>query len=171
LAQVECPQCGATAPEGTRFCGNCGARIHVELETEADLLAGPGDLREGRDRMGTGGAGGPYSADVRSMAMFCHLAAFAGFFLPFGNIIGPLIVWLVKREDSDFIDRHGKEAVNFQITMSIALFVSVVLILIVIGLFALIALAVMNLVFIIVAAMKANDGEEYRYPISVRFIR
>ena len=105
------------------------------------------------------------------MGMFCHLAAFAGLIIPFGSIIGPLVVWLTKKDQSEFIDHHGKESLNFQITMAIAFLVSFVLMIIVIGIFLVIGLAIFELVVIIIAAIKANDGEHYQYPFAIRFIK
>ena len=65
--------------------------------------------------------------DVRTMAMLCHLLALAGYVIPFGNIIGPLVMWLVKKEDHPFIDEQGKEALNFQITVALAVMACLVL--------------------------------------------
>lgn len=111
------------------------------------------------------------SQDDKTMGMFCHLAAFAGLIIPFGSIIGPLVVWLTKKDQSEFIDHHGKESLNFQITMAIAFLVSFVLMIIVIGIFLVIGLAIFELVVIIIAAIKANDGEHYQYPFAIRFIK
>jgi len=111
--------------------------------------------------------------DARMWAMFCHLAGLAGYLIPaIGNIIGPLIVWLVKREEDPFIDGQGKEAVNFQISMTIYALISAALIpLFCIGGFLLIAVGIVDLILLIVAAIKANNGEPYRYPIAIRFIK
>jgi uncharacterized protein len=109
--------------------------------------------------------------DDKTMGMLCHLSALAGFVIPFGAIIGPLIVWLMKKEQSAFIDYHGKEALNFQITMAIGFLISFILIFIVIGFFLIVGLAIFSLVMTIIAAIKANEGENYRYPISLRLIK
>ncbi|MBL7033138.1 MAG: DUF4870 domain-containing protein [Candidatus Delongbacteria bacterium] len=110
--------------------------------------------------------------ETRQWAMICHLAALSGLLANgVGFLVGPLAVWLVKREDDPFIDDQGKEAVNFQITMFIAAFVSALLILVLIGIGLLILVGVSMVVFPIIAAIKASEGEFYRYPISIRFIK
>lgn len=111
------------------------------------------------------------SQDDRNMGMFCHLAAFAGLIIPFGSLIGPLVIWQMKKDQSAYIDYHGKESLNFQITMAIAFFVSFILMFVVIGFFLVAGLAIFELVVIIIAAIKANEGVEYQYPINFRFIK
>ena len=107
----------------------------------------------------------------RTWAMAAHLAALAGFIIPFGNIIRPLIIWLIKKDESPFVDDQGKESLNFQISITIYAIVSALLILIVIGIFLLIAIGVLVLVMVIVAAVKANSGEKFRYPLTIRLIQ
>ncbi len=110
--------------------------------------------------------------DVRRWAMFCHLGALVGLL---GNGVGflivPLIVWLIKKDDHPFIDEQGKESVNFQITMFLALFVGALLTLVLIGFVILFAAMIMMIVLPIVAAIKASNGESYRYPLTIRFIK
>jgi uncharacterized Tic20 family protein len=114
--------------------------------------------------------------DARMWAMFCHLAGFA-FLLPIapliGSVIGPLIVWLIKKDQYPFVNEQGKEAVNFQITMLIYGLVAGLTIFICIGFVLLPAVAVVDIVFIIIAAIKVNDGYHYRYPwpLIIRFIK
>ena len=110
------------------------------------------------------------SAEERNWALFAHLSAFAGCLIPFGSILGPLIIWLVKKDQMPFVNDQGAEALNFQITMAIAMVVSAILILILIGLVLIWAVVVFDVVFIIIAAVKASNGEHYRYPISLRLI-
>lgn len=118
--------------------------------------------------------------EEQTFGMLVHLSALALFILPsFGNVIGPLIVWLLKKDRSDWIDRQGKEALNFQITIVIytaaAYFIIFLLTITIIGipLAILIALglAVFWLVMVIMASVKANNGEDFRYPLNIRFIR
>lgn len=109
--------------------------------------------------------------EARTWAMAAHLAALSGFVIPFGHIVGPLVVWLIKKDAYPFVDEQGKESLNFQITMTIALIVSVVLLLVCIGGPLLVVLAVLDIVFPIIAAVKANDGVSYRYPFAIRLIR
>jgi len=109
--------------------------------------------------------------EARQWAMFCHFAAFLCFVIPFGNLIGPLIVWQVKRESGPFVDRQGKEAMNFQITVSLAIVISCLLMLVVIGFFLLGLVSIGALVLTIIAGIKANEGVEYRYPFTWRPIK
>lgn len=111
------------------------------------------------------------SPEARQWAMFCHFAAFLGMIFPFGNLLGPLIIWQLKKETDPFIDAQGKEALNFQITVSLAMVASMFLMLLVIG-FALIGLvAVGALILTIIAGIKANEGVAYRYPFTWRLIK
>lgn len=108
--------------------------------------------------------------EARNWGMACHLAALAGFVIPFGSIIGPLVVWLMKREESGFVDRQGKESLNFQITMLIAFLISLVLVFVLIGFLLIAAVVIFDLIMIIVATIKASEGEDFRYPISLRLV-
>ncbi|MCI3920777.1 DUF4870 domain-containing protein [Paenibacillus sp. TRM 82003] len=110
------------------------------------------------------------SKDERMYGMLCHLLAFTGFIIPFGSIIGPLVVWLAKREASPFIDGHGKESLNFQISIAIYAIVSAILIFVGIGILLSIAVGIFWLVMTIIASVKANEGAPYRYPLTIRFL-
>ncbi len=109
--------------------------------------------------------------DERMWAMFCHLSAFAGYIVPLGSILGPLVIWSIKKEQFPAIDNHGKEALNFNISIAIYMVLSAILIVIVIGILLLIALWVFQTVMIIIASIKANNGEKFVYPLSIRFIK
>lgn len=120
---------------------------------------------------------GAPSADARKWAMICHLAALVGVLgNGIGFLLGALIAWLIKKDDDPFIDEQGKEAVNFQLTMLLAAIVSAVLILINVDavlplIIALMIIALMMIILPIIAGIKANDGEHYRYPLTIRFIK
>lgn len=109
-------------------------------------------------------------SEERNWAMFCHLSAFSGIIIPFGNIIGPLILWSMKKEHSELVDREGKKSLNFQISMSIYLFVSAILIIIGIGILLLIALVLLNIIFVVMAVIKTLNGEDYQYPLSIKIL-
>ncbi|MGD9634062.1 MAG: DUF4870 domain-containing protein [Pirellulales bacterium] len=112
------------------------------------------------------------SSDARTWGMLCHVAAFAGYVVPFlGSIVGPLIVWQIKKDESEFVDYHGKESLNFQITVWIAMFVSVLLCLVLIGIVFVILIPIVSTVFVIIAAVKASNGEYYRYPLTLRLVK
>ena len=87
-----------------------------------------------------------------------------------GHIVGPLIVWLAKRQDSPEIDAHGKESMNFQISMLIWNAIAAILIIVLIGIPILILLHILNIIFVIVASIQANEGKLYRYPLAIRLI-
>jgi uncharacterized Tic20 family protein len=122
-------------------------------------------------------AGGPpttsvSSSDVRIWNILCHASALLGIFLHFpGHLLGPLIVWLAKRDDSPEIDANGKESLNFQISMLIYNGIAVVFCLVLVGFAFLAVLWVLNAVFVIVATVHASDGKFYRYPMTIRFIQ
>lgn len=102
--------------------------------------------------------------------LLLHLSAFAGFLIPFGNLIGPIIIWQVKKDESNFLDEVGREAVNFQIAITIYTFVSALLIPVFIGLLLIVAVTLGMIVFTVIAAIKASDGECYRFPMIFRVI-
>ncbi len=115
---------------------------------------------------------GTTDSQAHTFGMLCHLSALVSYVgLPFGNIIGPLIVWLVKKDDHEFIDDQGKESLNFQITVTLAMIASGILCIILIGFPLLILTLVASLVFTIIGAVKASTGERYRYPFNIRLLR
>lgn len=115
-------------------------------------------------------APGP-SAEARQWAMFAHLAAFVGFLIPFGSLLGPLLVWQLKKEMDPFVDDQGKEALNFQISVLLAALVCVLLMFVVVGLLLIWVVVIGAIVLTIIAAIKANEGKSYRYPFCWRIIK
>jgi len=116
--------------------------------------------------------------DARTWSMVCHLAALAGLIVPsVGSILGPLVVWLVKRHDHPMIDANGKESLNFQISVFIYTWglglIGLVTTFLVIG-FGILILAFLTglagLVFSVIASIKVSNGESYRYPFTIRFL-
>ncbi len=120
--------------------------------------------------LGPGEPGYVASDDERLWAMLCHLSTFVGYVVPFGHVIAPLVIWLIQREKLPLVDDQGKEAVNFQISMTIYYLVAGLSIFIVIGCVLLPAALIFDLVVTIIAAVKANQGVAYRYPLCIRFI-
>lgn len=116
----------------------------------------------------TAPAANEITADSRNWGMISHLSAFV-MFIGIPSIVGPVVVWAVKKEDP-YVDYHGKEAMNFNISFFIYAVISAVLILAVVGLFLLPVVAVIWFVLVIVGAVKASNGEYYRYPLTLRFI-
>lgn len=123
-------------------------------------------------------AGSGENASTRSLEVLCHVSAVAGFMVPFGNIWGPLIVWLLKRDESPGVDAHGKEALNFQISWSIyGLVLTAVMVglwLILLGWILIPVLAigwVAMVILTVIGSIKASNGQLYRYPLTIRFLQ
>ena len=111
------------------------------------------------------------SKEEKKWAMFCHLSGLCGLIIPLGNIVAPLIIWVIKRDEMPFVKDQGMEALNFQISITIYFFVSLILLIVVVGLFLLIAVEIFSIILAIIAALKAADGEKYRYPLTIRFVK
>lgn len=109
--------------------------------------------------------------DQRTWGMLCHLSAFAGFIIPFGGIVAPLVIWLIKKDEMPFVNDQGKEVLNFLITIFIASLVCMALMVVLIGFILLPILAIYAIIMIVIAAMKANEGVYYRYPYTMRLIK
>lgn len=116
-------------------------------------------------------AGGP-SAEQRQWAMFAHLSALLGLVTAgWACFLGPLVIWLVKKDTMPFVDDQAKEALNFNITVMIAGAICWILVFVLIGFLLLWALAIVWIVFTIIAAIKTNEGVAYRYPFALRLIK
>jgi hypothetical protein len=102
-------------------------------------------------------------ANDKSVALWAHLGS-----LLFGILV-PIVIFAVKKDESPFVRHHALEAINFQLTMLIGYVVSIILIIVLIGLFTVLAVWILSIVLSIVAAAAANRGEWYRYPLTIRF--
>ena len=102
------------------------------------------------------------TSDEKTMALLSHLLTLFFWLFP------PLIIYLVKKDESAYVTQHAKESLNFQITMTI---IAIVLCITIIGILLLWALAILVLVFVIVATIKASENKVYRYPMTIRFIK
>jgi uncharacterized Tic20 family protein len=123
------------------------------------------------------------SADERQWAMFAHLSSLLGGLLTSGwaasagFFIGPLVIWLIKKETMPFVDDQGKEALNFSITVSIAFVALMIMTIMTLGIGALLTIPLMlavgitSLIFVIIAAIKSHEGVRYRYPVSLRLVK
>lgn len=111
------------------------------------------------------------SKDARMWAMFAHISAVAGFIIPFGNVVGPLLIWILKKDEFPFVNHQGKEALNFQISITIYILISVVLVFVVIGIPLIIVIALFALIMTIIASINSYDGKLYRYPLTIRLIK
>ena len=110
------------------------------------------------------------ASEAKKIAALCHISSLCGFFIPFGNLIAPVIIWIIYRDKSEFIDLHTKECVNFQISLTIYGIISGILSLVVIGLILLPIVIITGIILTIIAAVKANEGKNYRYPLTIRFL-
>ena len=111
-----------------------------------------------------GTAPAPVTGEEKTMGMLCHLLGFFGF-------LGPLIIWLIKKDTMPFVDSQGKEAINFHITVLIAFIVAIMSVFVLIGFILAPLVLVADWIFIIMATVTANNGLPYRYPICIRFIK
>ena len=114
----------------------------------------------------------PIEKQARVWGMLCHLTALLGLMgIPLLNVIGPLVVWLIKRKTSPFVDEQGKESLNFQLSMTVYAVIAALMIYLKMGMLPLWILAAINLLLVFIAAVRANSGEIYRYPFTIRFIK
>lgn len=109
--------------------------------------------------------------DERMWGMFCHLSALSGFIIPFGNIIGPLIIYSLKKDEYAFVADQGKESLNFQISVLVYFAISCIAVLLIVGIFLLMIVGLATLILTVLASVRANDGEYYRYPFCIHFIK
>jgi hypothetical protein len=115
--------------------------------------------------------GGEVSAEERQWGLFAHLSALLGFIIPFGSILAPLVIWQIKKDTMPFVTDQAKEALNFNITATIAVIVSWLLLFVLIGFLLLPLVLIAWVVFVVLAAIKANNGEYYRYPFALRLVK
>jgi len=119
----------------------------------------------------------PTDSQARTWNMLCHVSALAGLVVPFGSLIGPLLIWQIKKHEFPSVEAHGKAALNFQLTVLIAFIVGAAvafaLSFVCVGylLYPVVAaIGLCGLIFAIIAGVKANDGQDYQYPYSLRLI-
>jgi uncharacterized protein len=147
-----CPACSARLDQQASTCPQCGANLaagSANQTTEA----------------------GAMDQEIRNTAVAAHLSTFAGLIVPFGSIIGPLAVWLTRRDRDPFIDQAGREALNFGISIAIYGSLLLVAVLMLVGIPFLIVGVVAWVVLASLAAVKASQGQTYRYPLTLRLIR
>lgn len=110
------------------------------------------------------------SSDDRTWGILVHATGFVGLVVPFGNIVAPLLIWAIKKEDSRFVDENGTEAINFQITWTILLIVAAISIIFVIGLVLLPILALAWIALVCIAIVRASNDQVYDYPLTIDFL-
>jgi hypothetical protein len=112
-----------------------------------------------------------HEQQVRQWGMFLHLSQFAGYIVPGLGFVAPILIWQMKKEELPELDAHGKNVVNWLISLVIYLAMSSVLIIVVIGIALLVVLGVLAVVFPIIGAIKANNGESWKYPLTISFLK
>jgi len=120
----------------------------------------------------TAASGAAPTENERTWGMLAHLSALAGLVVPLiGIVLGPLVVWLAKRDESEFVAAHAKEALNFNISVLLGAILCMLLMLVFIGVLLGTALFIAWLVMTLVAAIKASEGHPYQYPFSLRLVK
>ena len=157
---ASCPTCGAATPPQSAFCPTCGTSLAGPVHAGGPVPRPPG---------------APH--DTRYWAMGAHLSAIAGALVGgVASFVGPLVVWLVRREDDPFAAEHGREALNFNLTVLLVVVVGMILGFVTIGIGfivigpLLLVLGVLWLIWTIQATIAASNGQPYRYPVTIRFI-
>lgn len=105
------------------------------------------------------------SNDEKNLALLSHVLCF------FVGVIAPLIIWLLKKDSSHFVERHAKESINFQISLIIYYFVAGILCFLLIGFVILPIIGIAHFILLIVASLKAYNGESYKYPLTIRLVQ
>lgn len=111
------------------------------------------------------------SLNEKKWGTYCHVAAFAGLIFPLGNIIAPLVIWMLKKDEYQFVEDQGKEVLNFQITAMLALFIAGLLIIVFIGYVLMMAIVAVVFIYTIKGIVKTSEGQMYKYPFSIQFIK
>lgn len=110
-----------------------------------------------------------YERQVRQWAMFLHLSLLLGYAVPVAGLVAPIIIWQIKKDEMPEIDEHGRIVVNWLISSFIYFFVSALLVMVIIGIPLLGLLGILTIVFPVIGGIKANQGEVWPYPMSIKF--
>lgn len=116
-------------------------------------------------------SGGGKAKETKTWGMFLHLSMLANFLIPFGGVIAPIVIWQIKKSDLPGIDAHGKNAVNWIISTVIYGLICLVLTFVIIGIPLMIVLGALCIIFPIIAGVKANNGDAWKYPMSIEFLK
>ena len=147
-----CPACSTRLDQQARTCPHCGASLAAAGTNHATRA-------------------GAVDQQVRNTAVAAHLSTFAGLVIPFGSVIGPLAVWLTRRDRDPFIDDAGREALNFGISIAVYGSLMLVAALMLVGIPLLMVGVIAWVVLASLAAVKASQGQAYRYPLTMRLVR
>lgn len=111
----------------------------------------------------------PWGLELNTYCMLLHLSQLTNFVAPGLGIVLPIVMWVMNKDQSDLIDRHGKVVLNWTISSAIYIIISSALIFVLIGFAMLAALGVMHLIFVVLGAVRANEGRVWKYPLSIPF--
>lgn len=109
--------------------------------------------------------------EINQFCMLMHLSQFAGYIIPMAGLILPILMWTTNKDQNEVVNLHGKNIVNWMISSFIYIVVSIILIFVFIGIISLITVLICSFIFTILGAIKANDGEIYEYPLTIKFIK
>lgn len=109
--------------------------------------------------------------DEKQMGLFLHLSQLLNILIPFGGVIAPIVLWQMKKDEMPALDAHGKMIVNWMISGLIYGVVSFILAFVLIGFLGFLALAIMGIVYPIIGGIKANNGELWEYPLTIKFLK
>ena len=113
----------------------------------------------------------PWGIEINAFCLMFHLSQLAGMVIPLAGIVLPIIMWATNKDEFPIVDQHGRNILNWSLSLIIYLIISIPLMFIYIGFISVFVLLLLNLVFVIIAAVKANDGVVWRYPLSITFFK
>lgn len=176
---MDCQQCGAPLGAGATTCSACGAGVPPAAGGTGQDDAAAGGWSPPPPTQPAGPQAAPHpsglTSEVRNWAMASHLSAFLGSFVALA-VLGPLIVWLIRREVDGFSEQHAREALNFNLTILLLVVAGVVFSILTVGIGLIVvvpiglAVGIAWIIFTIIAAVRASEGREYRYPLTIRFV-
>lgn len=134
------------------------------------MTSGPERIDDPGNSTGTEPLGYDVSSEERTWGVAVHAVAFLGFIVPLGNILGPLVVWAIKKDEGQFVDENGKQSVNFQITWTLLLIGAALSIILVIGLIIFPLVVIAYFILIIIAIIRASNDQVYEYPLTLDFV-
>jgi len=168
-----CTECGTQLKENQSFCTNCGSAVEITSPARAEQphVPAPPSAMPSQQVPSVEQKTPELETQTRQTALLLHLSLLAGFIIPLAGLIAPILIWQMKKDELPLIDAHGKNAVNWIVSSLIYGVVCFILCFLLIGIPLSIALGVLSIVFPIMAAIKGNKGEVWKYPLAISFFR